>query len=199
MTKTPIPGMHLLIRSVLFSLHLLCCHFEGTYTFNVLPPESLSSVALRHSLAGREPDHFSIHRTTSRSTSLKVSCQLDLDNKKKQMSWTPSRGWEIKSMEIEELPVLEVSREQVTWDVSGYYLEGKELIAASSTSYCYVIATRLWSQHAPDLGKCISYIYQTTKRLSTVGVSQDQKSICSWFWPKYKQPLSLTLTNQTIL
>lgn len=44
-------------------------------------------------------------------------------------------------MEIEEFPVLEVSRDQVIWDVSGYYLEGKELIAASSTSYCYVITT----------------------------------------------------------
>lgn len=44
-------------------------------------------------------------------------------------------------MKIEEFPVLEVSRDQVIWNVSGHYPEGKELIAASSTSYCYVMAT----------------------------------------------------------
>lgn len=35
--------MHLLIRSVLFSQYLLCCHFEETYTLVTLPQDCLSS------------------------------------------------------------------------------------------------------------------------------------------------------------
>lgn len=42
-SKTSIPGMHLLIRSVLFSQYLLCCHFEETYTLVTLPQDCLSS------------------------------------------------------------------------------------------------------------------------------------------------------------
>lgn len=34
----------------------------------------------------------------------------------------------------------EVSRDQVIWDIRTL-LEGRELIAASSTSYCYVMAS----------------------------------------------------------
>lgn len=50
-------------------------------------------------------------------------------------------GWEIKSMKIEVLAVLGVSRYHMIWDVSEHYPESKELFVASFTSYFYVMAT----------------------------------------------------------
>ena len=62
MSKILIAGMHLLIWRVLFFLHPLCYHIKGTRTLLVLPQDYFSPLALRHSLAGRETDHFIVHR-----------------------------------------------------------------------------------------------------------------------------------------
>lgn len=49
---------------------------------------------------------------------------------------TFKRKWEIKSVKKETLTPSEVSGIQVTWDMSGDHLEGKDLIAVFCSFLC---------------------------------------------------------------
>ena len=196
MSKTLIAGTHLLIWRALFSLQQLCCHIKGTHTFLVLPQVYISPLALKHSLAGRETDHFTVHRPAG--SSIIGSIMLIGFGKQEEADALDTLKREnIKSVKIEKLTCVWIFWESGALRCVRTWPERQRTVAASCTTCWHKTASWFWRQVPHGLSSFATFT-RWPKRLSTVGRSPGQGSTCGWFWLKYKQSF-LTLMNQPFL